>query len=71
MRPGGLTAQPLGVVPGRDQEQGSGVGADTMQGEQAGGTSGDERDDELIQALELGVEELRAPSQLPQRERVA
>ena len=56
------------MVPGRDQEQGSGVGADTMQGEQTGDTSGDERDDELIQALELPVKELRAPSQLPQRD---
>ena len=56
------------VVPGGDQEQGGGVGADTVQGEQAGGTSGDERGDELIQALELAVEELRAPAQLPQRD---
>ena len=68
VRPGRLAAQPLRVVPGRDQEQGGGVGADTMQGEQPGGTSGDERGDELIQALELPVEELRAPAQFPQRD---
>ena len=37
VRPGGLAAQPLRVVPGRDQEQGGGVGADPVQGEQAGG----------------------------------
>jgi hypothetical protein len=48
--PGGFGAEPFGVVPGGDQEQGGGVGADTMQGEQPGGTSGDERGDELIQA---------------------
>ena len=58
VRPGGLRAQPLRVISGGDQEQGGGVGADAVQGEQAGGTSGDERGDELIQALELGVEEL-------------
>ena len=29
---------------------------------------GDEGDDELFEAFELGVEELRAPSQLPQRD---
>jgi hypothetical protein len=43
------------VVPGGDQEQGGGVGADTVQGEQPGGASGGERGDELIQALELGA----------------
>ena len=68
VRPGRLAAQPLRVVPGGDQEQGGGVGADTMQGEQPGGTSGDERADELIQVLELGVEEFRAPAQLAQRD---
>ena len=68
VRPGGLAAQPLGVVPGRDQEQGGGVGADPVQGEQAWGTSGDERGDELVEALELPVEELGAPSQLAQRD---
>ena len=58
MRPGSLTAQPLRVIPGGDQQQGSGVGADAVQGEQAGGTGGDERNDELIQVPDLGVEEL-------------
>ena len=67
VRPGGLRAQPFRVVPGRDQEQGGGVGADPVQGEQAGGTSGDERGDELVEALELTIEELSTPSQLPQR----
>ena len=64
VRPGRLAAQPLRVVPGGDQEQGGGVGADPVQGEQAGGPGGDERGDELIQALELGVEEFRAPGLL-------
>ena len=61
-------AQPLRVVPGGDQEQGGGVGADAVQGEQAGGAGGDERDDELVEALELAVEELGAPAQLAQRD---
>ena len=68
VRPGRLRAQPLRVVPGGDQEQGGGVGADPVQGEQAGGTSGDERADELIQALELGAGEFRAPARLAQRD---
>ena len=34
--PGGFGAEPFGVVPGGDQEQSGGVGADAMQGEQAG-----------------------------------
>ena len=33
-----------------------------------GARAGDEGDDELVQALELAVEEFRAPSQLPQRD---
>src|SRR3974390_2716698 len=66
--PGGLRAQPLRVIPGGDQEQGGGVGADTVQGEQAGGTSGDERGDELVETLELGAGELRAPAQFAQRD---
>ena len=32
--------------------------ADAVQGEQAGGAGGDQRDDELVEALELAVEEL-------------
>ena len=34
--PGGFGAEPFGVVPGGDQEQRGGVGADAVQGEQAG-----------------------------------
>ena len=68
VRPGGLAAQPLGVVPGGDEQQRGGVGADAVQGEQARGTGGDQGADELVQALELAVEELGAAAQLPQRD---
>ena len=54
-------AQPCGMVPGGDQQQGGGVGADAVQGEQARSAGGHEGDDELIQAPELAVEELSAP----------
>jgi hypothetical protein len=39
-----------------------------VQGEQAGGASGDERGNELVEALELAVEEFGAPAQLAQRD---
>ena len=68
MRPGRLAAQPPGVVPGRDEQQRRGAGADPVQGEQAGGAGGDQRDDELVQAGELAVQELGAPPQLAQRD---
>ena len=55
------------MVSGGD-EQCAAVGTDPVQGEQARGAGGDEGDDELVQALELAVEELSAPSQLPQRD---
>jgi hypothetical protein len=54
------------VVPGGDQQQRRGVGADAVQREQAGGMGGDERDDELIEAAELVIEELGAAAQFPQ-----
>ena len=56
------------MVARRDQQQRGGVRAGAVQGEQARGTGGDEGDDERIQALQLAVEEFRAPSQLPQRD---
>ena len=68
VRPGGLAAQPFGVVPGGDEQQCRGVGADPVEGEQAGGVRGDEGDDELVEAFELAVEELGAPSELAQRD---
>ncbi len=68
VRPGGLAAQSFWVVPGRDEQQGCGVSADPVEGEQPGGAGGDERADELIEALELAIEELRAAAQLAQRD---
>jgi len=56
------------VVTGRDQQQRGGVRADAVQREQAGGAARNERADELIEPLELGIEELGAPTQLPQRD---
>jgi hypothetical protein len=68
VRPGGLRAQPLRVVPGRDQQQRGGIGADAVQGKQDRGAGSDEGNDELVQAIGLPVEELCAPPQLPQRD---
>jgi hypothetical protein len=68
VRPGGLAAQSFWVVPGGDEQQRRGVGADPEEGEQPGGAGGDQGADELVEALELGVEELRAPAQLAQRD---
>src|SRR5271170_5558238 len=64
VRPGGLAAQSSWVVPGCDEQQRCGVGADPVEGEKPGGAGGDEGADELVEALELAVEELRAASQL-------
>ena len=44
------------------------LGPIPVEGEKAGGVRGDEGNDELAGAFELAVEELRAPSQLPQRD---
>ena len=62
--PGGLAAQPAGVVPGRDEQQRRGVRADAVKAEQAGGPGRHERDYELIQAVELAAGELRAAAEL-------
>jgi hypothetical protein len=53
--PGGLGPQPLGVVPGGDEQDRGGVGADAVQGEQARSMAGDQGPDEVIQALDLAV----------------
>jgi hypothetical protein len=50
------------VVPGRDQQQGGGVRADAVQGEQGRGAGGHQGDDELVEAPELAIGEFRAPS---------
>jgi hypothetical protein len=54
--------------PSRDEQQCRGVGADPVEGQQAGGMCPDEGDDEFTEALRLGAGELRAPSQLAQRD---
>ena len=51
--------------PGGDEQQRGGAGPDPVQGEQARGAGGDQRDDEIVQAGELAVQELCAPSQFP------
>ena len=56
------------MIPGRDEQQRRSARAEPVNGEQARGMGGDQRDDELVQALELAVQELRAPPQLPQRD---
>src|SRR6266480_7851054 len=68
VRPGGLGAEPLRMVPGGDEQQRRGVGADAIEGEQARGVAGHEGDEELVEAAELAVEELGAPAELPQRD---
>ena len=56
------------MIPGGDEEQRGGVRADAVDGEQAGGAAGDEGSDELVEAGELAVEELRAPAEFAQRD---
>ncbi len=68
VRPGGLGAEPLMVIPGGDREQRGGVRADAVEGEQAGGAGSDEGDDQLVQALELAIGELGAPAQFAHRD---
>ena len=50
------------AVPGGDQQQGGGVRADAVEAEQARREGGDERDDEVIQPPDLGIEELHSPA---------
>ena len=56
------------MVSRRDEQQRRGAGPDPVQGQEPGGAGGDERDDELVEALELAVQEHRAPSQFAQRD---
>ena len=56
------------MVPGRDEQQRGGVGADAVEGQQARRVRCHQGDDELVEALELAVEELGAPAELPQRD---
>jgi hypothetical protein len=68
VRPGSLAAQPLRLISGRDEQQGCGVRTDAAEAEQARGAGGDERDDEVIEPVELAVGELDATAEFPQRD---
>ena len=63
VRPRAFAAQPLRVIPGGDQQQRGGIRADAVQGEQARRAGGDQRADQLAQAVQLGVQELHAATQ--------
>jgi hypothetical protein len=43
------------VISGRDEQQRRGARAEPVEGEQARGAGGDQRDDELVQAGELAA----------------
>src|ERR1019366_2369372 len=64
----GLLAHPPGWAPTPDGKKPSCGGAAPREGEKAGSVRGHEGNDELVEAFELGVEELSAPSQLAQRD---
>ena len=56
------------MIPGRDEQQRRSARAEPEYGEQARGAGSHQRDDELVQAAELAVQELGAPPQFPQRD---
>lgn len=64
VRPGSFGAEPFGVVASDDEEHGGGVRADAVDFEEARGVQPDERDDELVEAEDLGVEELGSTPEL-------
>jgi hypothetical protein len=53
------------MIPGGDEQQGGGVGADAAEAEQARRADGDERDDQVVQPPGLCAGELHAPAALP------
>jgi hypothetical protein len=53
------------MIPGRHQQQRRGVRAHAVKAEQAGRAGGDERDDEVIEPVQLAAGELHAPAELP------
>ena len=53
---GGLGGDPLGVVAGGDEQQGGGVGADTVEGEQARRGRADEVGELVVEAGAVGVD---------------
>jgi hypothetical protein len=66
--PGCPGTEPFGVIPSGDQEQCGGLGAHAVEGGQARCADGHGRDDEVVQALDLAVQELAAPSRFRQGE---
>ena len=64
---GGLAAQPVGVVPGGDQQLPGDLGADPHQRDQAGRGRGHERAEFAVGLGDLGVERLDAGGQPAQR----
>nr|WP_250558545.1 hypothetical protein [Pseudonocardia lacus] len=64
----GLGPQPLGVVPGGDQELSGDVGSDPDQRGQGRVDLGDQRGDEGVEIVDLGGELLVAPGECAQRD---
>jgi hypothetical protein len=67
MGPGGLGMEAFGIVTGRHQKGGGGIGPDTEQGHQVGGGGEQQRLDLLVQFADLLIETLDAVSQRRQR----
>jgi len=59
----GVAAQPIGVVPGGDQQLPGGVGADAEQRAQCRVDAGDQRGDQRVELVDLGGELLVAPGE--------
>jgi len=71
VRPGAFAAQPLRVIAGGDQQHRGGIRADAVQGQQARRAGGDQRADQLIEPVQLGVQEPVAADWLAQRDPAA
>jgi Helix-turn-helix domain len=63
---GGFRAQPLGVVPGSDQELPGSVDADARQGDELRGDGSDQRCELSVEVVDLGLKCLPAAGQGPQ-----
>jgi hypothetical protein len=53
------------MITRRDEQQRGSVRADAIQAQRAWRPAGDERDDQLVQALELAGQELGSPPEVP------
>ena len=56
------------MIAGGDQQERGGVRADAVQGQQARRAFGDQRADQLIEAVQLAIEELGTAAELAQRD---